>query len=245
MWSVFKKELSAFLNSLMGYMIMVLFLLFMGLMLWFFNSPENNIFQSGYASLQSMFFIAPWVFIFLLSAITMRMFSEEKRTGTLELLYTKPLTDWDIVLGKYISAFCLVIFSLIPTLVYGYVIYQLAEPIGNIDIPAIAGSYFGLFFLASGFASIGLFASSVNYNPIVSFLLSAFLCFLTYQGFEWMSEVSVLSNVDHLIKKIGIQEHYVSMSRGVIDTRDMVYFLSLTYLFLVLTKSRLESRKWQ
>lgn len=244
MFSVFKKEINAFLNSLMGYFIVILFLLFVALFLWILPSEDNNILDMGYASLTPLFYMAPWVFIFLISAVTMRLFSDEKRTGTIEFLYTKPLTEWDIVLGKYLAGFTLALISILPTLVYYYSVYQLGDPKGNIDTPAVVGSYLGLIFLTSGFTAIGIFSSSVTNNPIVSFLLACFLSFLIYLGFELLSEMALLKSVDHIIKNIGIHEHYNSMSRGVIDTRDVVYFLSLSVVFLWLTKLSLERRTW-
>jgi ABC-2 type transport system permease protein len=182
--------------------------------------------------------------MFLAPAITMRSFSEEKRTGTIELLLTKPLTDWQIVFSKFIAGFILVVFSLLPTLVYFFSVYVLGNPPGNIDIGGTMGSYFGLLFLSGAFVAIGLFASSVTDSQIVSFILGIFLSFFCYVGFESISGLSFFRPVEDIILKLGINEHYISMSRGVIDTRDVVYFCSLIYLFLLFTKTSLSSRKW-
>ena len=183
-------------------------------------------------------------FMFLVPAITMRLFAEESRTGTIELLLTKPLTDFQIVFAKYIAGFTLVLFSLLPTLVYFYSVYQLGSPIGNIDVGGTIGSYFGLLFLGSVFVAIGIFASSITNNQIISFIVAVFLSFFCYVGFESISALEYFGGVDDIIMKMGINEHYISMSRGVIDTRDVIYFLSTIFLFLILTKTALSSRKW-
>lgn len=182
--------------------------------------------------------------MFLIPAITMRLFSEESRTGTIELLLTKPLTDFQIVLAKYIAGFLLVLFSLLPTLVYFYSVYQLGAPIGNIDMGGTWGSYFGLLFLGSVFVSIGLFSSAISNNQIISFIIGVFLCFFTYVGFESISSLQLFGAIDDVIINLGINAHYLSMSRGVIDTRDVIYFLGVIFLFLLFTKTVLGSRKW-
>lgn len=243
MISLIYKEIHSFLGSLIGYIVIAIFLTTIGLFLWIFPG-DTNILDSGYSSLDSLFYISPWVFIFLIPAITMRLFSEESRTGTIELLLTKPLTDFQIVFAKYLAGFLLVFFSVLPTLVYFYSVYQLGAPTGNIDVGGTLGSYFGLLFLGSVFVSIGLFSSAISNNQIVSFIVGVFLCFFVYVGFESISSLKMFEKIDDLIINLGINAHYLSMSRGVIDTRDVIYFLGVIFLFLLLTKTVLSSRKW-
>ena len=242
-FTLYKKEIRAFLSSLIGYIAICVFLLLVGLFLWILPT-DSNLLNNGYAGLDSLFELAPWVFLFLIPSITMRSFADEKKAGTIEFLLTKPLTDMQIILAKYLAGVTLVLFSLLPTLIYYYSIYKLGNPIGNIDSGGTWGSYIGLFFLASAFTSIGIFASSLSDNQIIAFILSVFLCFFSYIGFEYISRLDLFGKVDDLILSIGINDHYISMSRGVIDTRDIVYFLSLISLFTLLTKTSLESRKW-
>lgn len=243
MYALFKKEISNFLNSLIGIMVIVIFLLITGLFLWVFQS-DFNIMTFGYANLDSLFILAPWVFLFLVPAVTMRSFAEEKRTGTIEMLFTKPLSDWQIVLGKYFAGVALVLLALIPTLIYYFSVYRLSLPVGNVDSGGIWGSYIGLFFLSSAFVSIGLFSSSLTNNQILAFLLSVFLCGFIYIGFDMIYSMALFGPVDLFIQQLGISSHYSSLSRGVIDTRDILYFVSLIVLFLSMTKLVLSSRKW-
>lgn len=243
MLTLISKEIRSFLGSLIGYIVIVVFLTTIGLMMWVFPGA-TNVLDSGYASIDTLFFIAPWVFMFLVPAITMRLFAEESRTGTIELLLTKPLTDFQIVFAKYLAGFTLVLFSLLPTLVYFYSVYQVGNPVGNIDVGGTVGSYFGLLFLASIFVAIGVFASAITKNQIISFIVAVFLCFFCYVGFESISSLELFGGIDDIILKLGINEHYVSMSRGVIDTRDVIYFIGAISLFLILTKTVLSSRKW-
>jgi ABC-2 type transport system permease protein len=199
----------------------------------------------NYASLGQLFAIGPIAFMFLIPAITMQSFSEENQQGTLEFLITKPLTDWDIVLGKYLATCFLIILALIPTTVYYFSIYCLGSPVGNIDTGAVIGSYIGLFLLGSIFAAIGIFISSLSSNQVVSFILSAFACFIMFWFFDFISSLPVFfGKTDSLIKSIGIEYHYENISKGRIDLRDLVYFLSLIVLFVWLTIVSLERRKW-
>ena len=243
MYALFKKEISNFLNSLIGIMVIVVFLLITGLFLWVFQS-DFNIMSFGYANLDSLFILAPWVFLFLVPAVTMRSFAEERRTGTMEMLFTKPLSDWQIVWGKYLAGVALVLLALIPTLVYFFSVYRLSLPVGNVDAGGIWGSYIGLFFLSAAFVSIGLFCSSLTNNQILAFLLSVFLCGFIYIGFDMIYSMALFGSVDLFIQQLGIASHYSSLSRGVIDTRDILYFLSVIVLFLSMTKLVLSSRKW-
>lgn len=243
MYALFRKEISNFLSSLIGIMVVVVFLLITGLFLWVFKS-DFNIMTFGYATLDSLFILAPWVFLFLVPAVTMRSFAEERRTGTIEMLLTKPLSDWQIVGAKYLAGVVLVILALIPTFIYYVSVSQLAMPVGNIDHGGIWGSYIGLFFLSATFVSIGVFCSSVTNNQILAFILSVFLCGFLYIGFEFIYSMALFGKVDLFIQQLGMSAHYSSMSRGVIDTRDLIYFISVIVLFLSMTKITLSSRKW-
>ncbi len=243
MLSLLKKEIRGFVSSLSGYVVIFIFLLVTSLFLWVFPG-DMNIPDSGYATLDPLFFIAPWVFLFLVPAVTMRMFAEEKRTGTLELLLTRPLTSMQIVWAKYLAAVLLVLLILIPSLVYYLSVYLLGNPPGNIDTGGTWGSYIGLFFLAAIYAAIGLFASSLTENQIIAFLLAVVISFLLYSGFDMLSGLPVFKNAESFILYLGISEHYKSLSRGVIDTADVSYYLGVIALFLVLTKTSLDSRKW-
>lgn len=235
------KEIQGFLGSLIGHIVIVVFLLLTGLFLWVF---PGNILDSGYADLGVLFYIAPWVFLFLVPAITMRSFSEERRTGTIELLLTKPISEMRLVLAKYLAAVVLVVLALVPTLVYWYSIGSMAVPAWNIDSGGIRGSYIGLFFLASTFTAIGIFASSLTESQIVAFLIAVFLCFIVYVGFDLIADFSAFGALEGPIKGLGIQQHYDSMSRGVIDLRDVLYFLGVDAIFLMATRTVVQSRTW-
>ncbi|MFN8143019.1 MAG: gliding motility-associated ABC transporter permease subunit GldF [Bacteroidia bacterium] len=244
MFALFKKEIDSFLNSLIGYVVILVFLLTTGLFLWIFPGTDFNILSNGYANLDALFILAPWLFLFLIPAITMRMFSEENKSGTIELLLTRPLKDLQIVTAKYLAAVILVLFSLLPTLIYCISIYRLASPYGNIDLASIFGSYIGLIFLCSGFTAIGVFSSSLTNNQIIAFIVAVLLCFFFYSGFDFFSGLLSANGAGSIFSLFGISRHYASLSRGVIDTRDLVYFISLTAFFLVLAKFVLEKRKW-
>ncbi|GAA4331150.1 hypothetical protein GCM10023149_36790 [Mucilaginibacter gynuensis] len=231
MLSILKKEITAYLSSLVAYVTIGVFLLVLGLFLWVF--PESSILEYGYAGLDSLFSTAPYLFMFLIPAITMRSLAEERREGTFELLLTRPLTDWQIVLGKFLAALLLVLFALLPTLVYYFSVYTLGLPEGNIDTGAVIGSYIGLFLLGGGFVAIGLFASSITKNQIIAFTVAVFLCFFFYSGFDSLSQLLSLQNLG--LQSLGITEHYQSVSRGVLDTRDLVYFILLAGFFIWLT----------
>ncbi len=243
MVSIFRKELNLFFSSLTGYISITIFLVAIGLFIWVF--PETNVMDFGYATLDSLFIIGPWMFMFLIPAITMRSFSEERRSTTFEILATKPISDLNIIFGKYLASLSLVIFSLLPTLIYFYTIYHLGDPAGNIDTGATWGSYLGLLFVGGIFISIGIFSSSVTDNQIVAFISAIFLCFFFYIGFDYLSGLPIFyGKTDNIIKMIGINDHYTSISRGVIDTRDIIYFLTIKAAFTMATKLSLESRKW-
>ena len=235
------KEIRGFLGSLIGHIVIVVFLLITGLFLWVF---PDNILDLGYADLGPLFFLAPWVFLFLVPAVTMRSFSEERRTGTIELLLTKPITEFKLVFSKYIAAVVLVLLALLPTLVYYWSVGTLALPERNIDTGGTWGSYLGLFFLASCFTAIGIFSSSITDSQIVAFLIGVFLCFALFMGFELLSSFDAVGGLEGPLKNIGIQQHYASMSRGVIDLRDVLYFGGVIMIFLLLTRTVIQSRKW-
>ena len=243
MYTLFRKELSTFLSSLIGYTVIIVFLLVNGLFLWVFPQ-QFNIFDYGFASLDNYFTLAPWVFLFLIPAITMRSFAEELKAGTMEMLLTKPITEFEIILAKYLAAVVLVLFAILPTLVYYLAVYKLGMPPGNLDQGGTWGSYIGLLFLGAGFAAIGIFASAISGNQIVSFLIAVFLCGFIYIGFDFIYNLSVFGSFGLFISQLGIDAHYAGMSRGVIDTRDVLYFLSLVIFFLLLTRFFLERRKW-
>ncbi|MGE0076254.1 MAG: gliding motility-associated ABC transporter permease subunit GldF [Bacteroidales bacterium] len=243
MFAIFTKELSNFFSSLTGYISAIVFLLIIGLIMWVVPG-DLNVLDSGYATLDSLFSIAPWVFLFLVPAVTMRTFSEEKRSGTIELILTRPISDTQMVLGKFFASVVLVLIILIPALLFYLSVYLLGNPIGNIDTGGTWGSFIGLFFLASAYAAVGIFTSSITDNPIVSFILSMLLCFLLYTGLNSLALLDVFSGIKYSLVSMSISEHYGSMSRGVIDTRDVVYFVALSALFIIFTRTKLESRKW-
>ncbi|MEM9051662.1 MAG: ABC transporter permease, partial [Bacteroidota bacterium] len=199
--------------------------------------------DQGYATLDTLFYVAPWVFLFLVPAVTMRSFSEEKRTGTIELLFTRPLSDSSIILAKYFAGVVLVLLSLLPTLIYLYSVIELGNPEGNVDMGGTLGSYLGLFFLAAGFTAIGIFASAVSDNQVVSFIVSLFLCFFCYSGLNQIASFDLFGPLDRFIQSLSISEHYDSMSRGVLDTRDIIYFFILSGIFIILTRGILKSKR--
>ena len=211
--------------------------------MWVFPS-DYNVLDNEYATLGPLFSLAPWVFMFLIPAITMRLFADENKTGTIELLLTKPITDLHIIGAKYLAGVILVLFSLLPTLIYYVVVYQLGAPEGNLDQGGTWGSYLGLLFLASAFVAIGLFSSSLSDNQVISFIIAVFISFFAYIGFDFISSLALFGNFDLLVQKLGISEHYGSMSRGVIDSRDALYFFSVIAFFFMLTKLKLSSRNW-
>jgi ABC-2 type transport system permease protein len=242
MLSIYKKEFYAYLSSLVAYITIGIFLTVLGLFLWVF--PDTSILDYGYAGLDSLFNTVPYLFMFLIPAITMRTLAEEKKEGTFELLATKPLTDWDIILGKYLAAVTLVLFALIPTLIYYISVYQLGATVGNIDSGAVIGSYIGLFLLGAAFVAIGVFSSSLTKNQIIAFAIAVFLCFITFSGFDSASQILSFQSIDSILINLGINAHYQSISRGVLDTRDLIYFLSFITIFLAITKTILGGRKW-
>jgi ABC-2 type transport system permease protein len=239
MWAVCIKELRQFFSSLTGYIAIIVFLLANGLVLFVF---EDNILDFGYASLDKFFQLAPWILLLLIPAITMRSFADEFKTGTFEILQTRPLSRWQITGGKYFGSLAVVIVALLPTIVYFFSIQQLSSNEG-IDTGAAIGSYIGLFFLAAVFTAIGICISSFTNNAVVAFIISLIACSLLYYGFNAISRLPGLEGgADYYIEMIGIDFHYRSISRGVIDTRDVIYFLSVIFLFLTITNRNLLKR---
>jgi ABC-2 type transport system permease protein len=225
---------------MVAYITIGVFLLVMGLFLWVF--PDSSILDYGYSGLDSLFSTAPYLFMFLIPAITMRSLAEERKEGTFELLATRPISDWQIIAGKYLACLVIVLFALVPTLIYYYTVYTLGNPVGNIDTGAVIGSYIGLFLLGGAFTAIGIFASSITNNQIIAFTVAVFLSFFAFSGFDSLS--GLLSLQSYGLQDFGINEHYQSISRGVLDTRDLIYFLSFIAIFLTITKTILGGRKW-
>lgn len=242
MIQVFSKEFNGYLNSLIAYIVIGVFLTGIGMLMWVF--PDTSVLEYGYADMDTLFSLGPYVFIFLIPAITMKSFAEEKKMGTMEFLLTKPITEWEIVIGKFMASISLMLFALLPTIIYYYSIYLLGEPVGNIDSSGVMGSYIGITLLGAVFCAIGIFASSITSNQIVSFVTAAFLCLFIYSGIDSFSTLVSEGSLVLQIKQLGILYHYDSMSRGLIDSRDLLYFISVTGLMLLLTKTILSSRQW-
>ncbi len=240
MKSIILREIKSFFGSPIGYLVIAIFLIINGLFLWVFEG-DYNILNTGFADLTPFFTLAPWILIFLIPAVTMRSFSDEKKQGTLELLLTKPLSIWQIVNGKFLGALLLIVVAIIPTFIYVSVISSLGMPEGNIDMGSTIGSYLGLLFLIAAYSAIGIFTSTLSDNQIVAFIVAVFLCFFFYFGFEGLA--SVVPNMSSIIASLGMQDHFKSMSRGVLDTRDIFYFTSITVVFLSLTVYNLKSFK--
>jgi ABC-2 type transport system permease protein len=236
MLAIFKKEFNSFFTSTIAYLTIGMFLLINGLFLWVFDD-DFNILNAGFADLTSFFYLAPWILIFLIPAITMKTFADEFRSGTIEILKTRPITNVTLVLGKFFAILTLLIIVLIPTFVYAYSIHELGNPVGNLDYGSISGSYLGLFLLASSFASIGIFTSTLSKNQVVAFLLGICMVFLFYYGFDAVS--SLFGDYSYTIKLFGMNEHFKSISRGVIDSRDVLYFMSIIIFFLFVSKQKL------
>lgn len=243
MYILFLKEIRSFFNSLTGYIAIAVFLLLNSFFIWILPG-EMNVLDGGIATLDTLFIMAPWFFLILIPAITMKLFAEEKRLGTIELLLTRPISDLKIILAKYLAGLTLVLFSLIPTLVFYYSVYQLGDPKGSLDAGGTWGSYIGLFFLAAVYVAIGVFSSSLTDNQIISLIISMILSFFFYYGFDAISELMSSYSTQEFIMSLGINDHYFSISRGVVDSRDIIYFLSIIAVFVFLTKLVLESRKW-
>lgn len=244
MFAIFRKEISDFFSSFTGYIVIVVFLLFNSLFMWVFPG-EWNILESGYAGLDTLFFLSPWVFLFLVPAVTMKTFAEEKRLGTIELIFTRPVTEREIIWGKYFASVILVLLALLPCLIYYFSVFNLGETPGNLDRGGTWGAFIGLFFLAAIYASAGIFASSLTDNQVVAFIVAVLLSFVLYSGFDSFAYLPGLKKLDEFVINLGINEHYKSMSRGVLDIRDIAYFLAVIVIFNEATRLVLLSRKWK
>jgi ABC-2 type transport system permease protein len=242
MFSILRKELRSFFSNATGYIVIGIFLLLTGLFLWVIPG-EYNIPDNGYANVDGLFYLAPWLFLFLCPSVTMRLFAEEKQTGTWELLITKPLSKLQIVLGKYFAGWLLVALALLPTMLYYFTVSYIAEPQGNVDSGAFWGSFIGLFFLAAIYVAIGTFASSLSKNQIISFIVAVVLSFFFYYGFELLASFFTSGQSINFFGSLDINAHYKSMSRGVIDSRDVLYFIVLSIAFLGATVWRIKKSR--
>ena len=242
MLPIIKKEFNSFLDSLIAYLVISVFLIAISLFMWVL--PGENILDNGFAVMDTLFTTGPYVFMFLIPAITMRSIAEEKKTGTIELLFTRPISDLEIVSGKFLAGFLLVIFSIIPTLIYYYSVYSLGNPVGNLDTPGIIGSYIGLIALAGVFTSIGILSSAASDNQISAFIISVFLCYIFYTGFSALASLDTWGKFSETINQMGIAYHYASISRGLVDSRDIIYFISVMLMCLFSANLVLSSRRW-
>jgi ABC-2 type transport system permease protein len=242
MWQLYKKEINSFLNSLIAYFVIAVFLTGIGLIMWIF--PDTSILSYGYADMYTLFAFSPYVFMFLIPAITMRSFSEEKKGGTMEWLLTRPMTDNQLIMSKLLAAWTIVLLALLPTLLYYYSVYQLGSPEGNLDSAGIVGSYIGLLLLAGVFAAIGILASSLTENQVIAFILAVFLCFFFFDGFNSLATLAFWGSADYFISQLGILYHYDALSRGLLDSRNLVYFITIITLMVLLTQLVLGSRRW-
>jgi ABC-2 type transport system permease protein len=244
MLAIFRKEISGFFSNLTGYIVIIVFLLINNLLMWVIPG-EWNILDNGYAGLDTLFFLSPWIFLFLVPAVTMRMIAEEKRLGTIELIYSRPITERGIIYGKFLASLSLVLMALLPLLISYVSVYFLGESPGNLDQGGTWGAFIGLFFLASVYASAGIFASSLTDNQVIAFIISVLLCLFFYIGFESFAYLPGLKDFDEFVIRLGINEHYKSISRGVLDFRDVIYFVAVVVFFNEATRLQLLSRKWK
>jgi len=238
MLNIFWKELTDYLSSLIAYIVIAVFLTALGLLMWVF--PETNVLDYGYAEMSTLFTMGPFVLIFLIPAITMKMFAEELKTGSFEILMVKPVSIYQIVGGKFLAAWAISVIAVLPTLIYYFSIYKLSNPVGNIDTAGVVGSYIGLFILAAVFTAIGILSSSLTKNQVVSFVIAAFLSFLLYSGLNSMANINVWSGLSTTLSFISVEQHYNALGRGVLDSRDLIYLISLTGLILFLTSLNLK-----
>lgn len=244
MFAIFRKEISGFFSTLTGYVVIIVFLLINSLFMWILPG-EWNITESGYASLDTLFILSPWIFLFLVPAITMRMVAEEKRLGTMDLIFTRPVSDRSVIYGKFLASVMLVLLSLVPGLVYYFTVYFYGETPGNLDSGGTFGAFTGLFFLAAIYASAGIFSSSLTDNQVIAFIISVVICFFLFTGFDSLAYLPGLKKIDQLVISLGINEHYKSVSRGVIDIRDITYYMAVVIIFNEATRVSLLSRKWR
>ena len=241
MLNIYRKEINSFLSSLIAYIVISVFLVAMGLLVWVF--PETNVMDYGYADMGTFFTMAPFVLMFLIPAITMKMLAEETKTGTIEILVVKPVTKLQVILGKYFAALTLVVVAIVPTLVYYYSLYQLATPLGNVDTAGITGSYIGLLLLASVFSALGILASAMTNNQVVAFIIATFLSFILFTGLNSLAGINVWSAISLPLSKMSLEYHYHAMSKGLLDSRDIIYLISVSALFLFFSKLILDYKK--
>jgi ABC-2 type transport system permease protein len=244
MFAIFRKEINGFFSSLTGYIVIIVFLLVNSLFMWMFPG-ELNILDSGYAGLDTLFFLSPWVFLLLVPAVTMRMIAEEKRLGTIELIFSKPVTERGIIWGKYLASIALVLLALLPVLICYLSVFILGETPGNLDRGGTWGAFTGLFFLAAIYASAGIFASSLTDNQVIAFIIAVLICFVLYAGFDSFAYLPGLKKLDEFVISLGINEHYKSISRGVLDIRDAAYFIAVAAIFNEASRLVLLSRRWK
>jgi ABC-2 type transport system permease protein len=242
MITLYKKEISIFFSTIIGYLIIGLFLLISSLILWH-DISEINILDNAYASMDSFFSIAPLIFLLFIPSVSMRVFSEEFNTGTIETLITKPISSFEIVTAKFFAVLSLVIIAISPTITYVISIYFLGETTGNLDLAAVVGSYIGLILLSSIFSSISVYASSLSSNQIVAFILAIIMSSFFFFGFDILSQLPYLQIVDLTLQKIGISYHYNMMSKGLLKVSDLVYFMSVSLLFIKLTEVVIKNKK--
>lgn len=242
MWAIFKKDFGTFWYSLLGYIVVLIFLIGTGVFIWLI--PETSVLEQGFANLDPLFNMGPYLLLFLVPAVTMKSFAEEFKTGTVEFLFTKPISYLDIILGKYLACVALIFISVLPTLIYFASVYALGNPVGNIDSAGFSGSFVGLLLLGAVFGSIGIFSSSLTDNQILSFVLALVFSFLFYQGFDLLAGIPEKGQLSVWLSQLGVQAHYESFSKGLLDSRDLFYFFAVITLFLLGTKLRLESRTW-
>lgn len=241
MFNIYLKELNSFLSSLIAYIVISVFLVAMGLLVWVF--PETNVMDYGYSDMGVFFNMAPFVLMFLVPAVTMKMISEESNTGTIEILVVKPVTKLQIILGKYFAALTLVIMAILPTFVYYFSLYQLSSPVGNIDTAGIAGSYIGLFLLSSVFCSLGILTSSLTKNQVIAFITATFISFILFTGLNSFAGINVWSSLSLPLSKLSLEFHYNAMSKGVLDTRDIIYFIGANVIFLYFSNLSLSNKR--
>jgi ABC-2 type transport system permease protein len=244
MFAIFRKEISGFFSNLTGYIVIIVFLLVNSLFMWVFPG-EWNIFDNGYAGLNTLFLLSPWVFLFLVPAVTMRMIAEERRLGTIELIYSRPISERGIIYGKYLASVTLVLLALLPVLICYISVYLLGESPGNLDKGGTWGAFIGLFFLASVYASAGIFASSFTDNQVIAFIIAVLICLFLFMGFDSFAYLPGFKNLDEFVINLGINEHYKSISRGVLDIKDVVYFMAVVFILNEATRLHLLSRKWR
>ncbi|MFN8241688.1 MAG: gliding motility-associated ABC transporter permease subunit GldF [Bacteroidales bacterium] len=244
MFAIFRKEIAGFFSSLTGYIVIAVFLLINSLFMWIIPG-EWNIIDTGYAGLDTLFSLSPWIFLFLVPAITMKMIAEEKRLGTIELIYSRPLSERDVVYGKFLASVVLVLLSLLPCLVWYVTVFIYGDTPGNLDSGGIAGSFIGLFLLASVYAATGVFASSLTDNQVIAFIVAVVICLFLFAGFDLVSELPGFGKTGEYVAGLGINEHYKSVSRGVIDIRDIFYYLAVVVILNEATRLSLISRKWK